>query len=270
MSRNRLIALAEGLLQPLDQRLFRRSLILLALMLPIFTAAAATTGELVCASGENQTMLLELFTSEGCSSCPPAEAWLSRLVDNPKLWTEVVPVAFHVDYWDYLGWKDRFASAQFTQRQQAYVAEWRRPALYTPAFVVNGREAGSTGREQILKRTSARPGILRVEYAGKNSYTVRFTPAAGVTGPFDAHIVCLECGVTVKVTDGENAGRELRHDFLARFWQNTPLRDVEGMATAQMALSDSPAKRGTRRALAAWVTRRGESTSLQATGGWLK
>src|SRR5881394_2772067 len=74
-------------------------------------------------SGE-QVALLELYTSEGCSSCPPAETWLSRLKESPKLWKDFVPVAFHVDYWDYLGWKDPFAAKVYTERQHEYASLW--------------------------------------------------------------------------------------------------------------------------------------------------
>ena len=258
-------------LRPLEQRWVRRSLLLAALLFPLFPSRATTNGTVSCVSGESQTTLLELFTSEGCNSCPPAEAWLSRLVDSPKLWTEIVPVAFHVDYWDYLGWTDRFAAPQFTQHQQIYVAGWRRSGLYTPAFVANGRDAGATGRAQLLERATARPGVLRVEFTGPGGGVVRFTPAAGVTGPFDAHIAWLECGVTVKIARGENAGLELRHDFLARIWQTTPLGDRDGAAVTPLALPNWPAGSGeTRRAVAVWVTRRGAMAPVQATGGWLK
>src|SRR5687768_10063986 len=71
-------------------------------------------------SGPNRTALLELYTSEGCSSCPPAEAWLSRVKSDARLWKEFVPVAFHVDYWDYLGWRDPFGMANYSERQRAY------------------------------------------------------------------------------------------------------------------------------------------------------
>ena len=74
-------------------------------------------------SGVQQTGLLELYTSEGCSSCPPADRWLSSLKDDDGLWQELIPVAFHVDYWDYLGWRDRFAARDFSQRQRRYAAE---------------------------------------------------------------------------------------------------------------------------------------------------
>jgi len=257
-------------LQPLEQRLFRRALLLLPLLIPIFPSAASTNGTLICTSLERQTTLLELFTSEGCNSCPPAEAWLSRLVDHPKLWKEFVPVAFHVDYWDHLGWKDRFALPQFTQRQQAYVAGWQRSGLYTPAFVANGREAGSTGRAKLLEQTNATPGVLAVECLEKSVYAVRFTPAVGMTGPFDAHVAWLECGVTMNIARGENAGHELRHDFLVRRWETAPLRITDGVVAAQMTGPDLLANQdGTRNALAVWVTRHGAATPLQSTGGWL-
>src|SRR5205814_757208 len=80
----------------------------------------ATTFE----SSDAQSSLIELFTSEGCSSCPPAEKWLSALKSSSDLWKKAVPVAFHVDYWDHLGWRDRFAKPEFTSRQQRYAAAW--------------------------------------------------------------------------------------------------------------------------------------------------
>src|ERR1051326_5468046 len=75
-------------------------------------------------SGETQNSLIELFTSEGCSSCPPAEKWLSALKTNQDLWKKTIPVAFHVDYWNHLGWRDRFSKPEFTSRQQRYATEW--------------------------------------------------------------------------------------------------------------------------------------------------
>ena len=89
---------------------------------------------------EKRTALLELYTSEGCSSCPPAEAWLSRIRDSPGLWKEFVPVAFHVDYWDRLGWADRWATIEHSERQRAYAKSWRKDSVYTPGFVLNGSE----------------------------------------------------------------------------------------------------------------------------------
>src|SRR5437867_10582189 len=88
----------------------------------IFQTAAAPIS---FQSQQNRTALLELYTSEGCSSCPPAEAWLSKLKDAPGLWRDFVPIAFHVDYWDSLGWKDPFAIKAYSERQRDYAASWR-------------------------------------------------------------------------------------------------------------------------------------------------
>src|ERR1700743_1102514 len=85
---------------------------------------------LVFQSSGHQTTLLELYTSEGCSSCPPAEAWLSKLKENPGLWSEFVPVAFHVDYWNNLGWRDRWSDGQFSERQRKYAQHWSADNIY--------------------------------------------------------------------------------------------------------------------------------------------
>src|SRR5580698_1073863 len=100
----------------------------------------AETNNVRFQSPPTQTALLELYTSEGCSSCPPAEDWLNRLKSSPGLWTDFVPLAFHVDYWDRLGWSDPWASTSFSDRQRSYTKLWRGHSLYTPGFVLNGKE----------------------------------------------------------------------------------------------------------------------------------
>src|SRR5271163_2312476 len=92
------------------------------------------------ASGPGRVALIELYTSEGCSSCPPADAWLGGLKDKAGLWDEFVPVQFHVNYWDNLGWKDRLATRDFTAREYAYSSAWGSSSVYTPCFVRNGLE----------------------------------------------------------------------------------------------------------------------------------
>ena len=115
----------------------------------IFLLAALRSGEaspdsgqwvLVGSSGPKRIPLIELFSSEGCSSCPPAEKRMAELQNAKGLWTEFVPLSFHVDYWDALGWKDALASPLFTLRQRTYAQEWNSPTVYTPAFVVDGKE----------------------------------------------------------------------------------------------------------------------------------
>src|SRR5271154_4189044 len=104
------------------------------IILASLVSLAASGAPIEFHSPERQVALLELYTSEGCSSCPPAETWLSGLKDAPGLWSNFVPLAFHVDYWDYLGWKDKWANQQFSERQRDYASLWAAKNIYTPEF----------------------------------------------------------------------------------------------------------------------------------------
>src|SRR5438045_9514857 len=110
-------------------------------LMPLLRAAALTSqaADRVFDSDPQKVHLLEVFTSEGCSSCPPAEAWLSKLKSDPRLWKDFVPLAFHVDYWDHLGWRGPFASKEWTARQYRYSAAWQNDGVSTSDFVVDAR-----------------------------------------------------------------------------------------------------------------------------------
>ena len=123
--------------------------LIITLMVAWIAAAGAQTVHLE--SPGPRVSLLELYTSEGCSSCPPADRWISTLRDDPRLWHEVVPVAFHVDYWDYIGWKDRFASPVYGNRQRDYARNRHVGTVYTPGFVLAGKEWRSWFRRPELK-----------------------------------------------------------------------------------------------------------------------
>jgi hypothetical protein len=211
------------------------------------------------ASGAARTNLLELYSSEGCSSCPPAEAWMASLRDAPGLWRDFVPVTFHVAYWDRLGWKDRFASEQFTRRQYAYAAQWRSDSVYTPEFVANGEEWRGP---QSLPPPSAKPaGVLTVDCAPDGRCRVRYEGM----GDFEVSVVRLGAGIVSSVRAGENAGRILHHEFVALGVVTVPL--VDGAAELTVPPAEVPGV--TRQGLAVWLTRRGELTPVQAVGGWL-
>lgn len=211
------------------------------------------------ASAGTRTHLLELYSSEGCSSCPPAEAWLGGLGDAPGLWRDFVPVAFHVVYWDRLGWRDRFARSEFTARQYAYSAAGGGDSVYTPGFVLDGKEWRRTTRPPAASTEAA--GLLSVDWADDGTCRVRFA----ATGDLEVTLVLLGGGIVSAVKAGENDGRTLQHEFVALALRSARLTD----GTAEVKLPASAGAGATRRALAVWVTRRGELTPLQATGGWL-
>lgn len=216
-------------------------------------------------SSEKQAALIELFTSEGCSSCPPAEAWMSQLAKHPRLWRDFVPVAFHVTLWDKLGWKDRFARPEFAQRHRSYSAAWKSGSVYTPAFAVNGRESRSP---QLPGGSGTGAGVLSIAQPSGGSVTLTYAPAAAAAAQWDVHVAMLANGVVSKVGRGENAGRDLRHDFVVVDYAREPMSSDGGTAQARYTLRGNDAA-GSRTALAAWVTRRGDLAPVQATGGWL-
>src|SRR2546429_1375645 len=129
------------------------------LLLVLCAISSAHAADRVLESSAQKAHLIELFTSEGCSSCPPAEAWLSKLKSEPRLWKDFVPLAFHVDYWDHLGWRDPFAAKEWTARQYQYSANWKSESVYTPGFVVDGRELRDPS---IPAPASDKPGVLKL------------------------------------------------------------------------------------------------------------
>jgi hypothetical protein len=224
----------------------------------------AAADPIVFESGPKKVQLLELFTSEGCSSCPPAEASLSRLVNDSRLWREFVPVAFHVDYWDRLGWKDPFASVEWTKRQQIYAENWKAETVYTPEFVLNGREWRSAN---VPSANEGSPGVLKIVKSGDDTLAVNFERSNGTSGEFEVYLARLGFGINVNVRAGENNGRSLRHDFVVL----SLAHDKIGSGRKELHLAPAPQSlsRPERTALAAWVTYAGDITPRQATGGWL-
>lgn len=231
---------------------------------------AAYDAALDLRSGPSQTALVELFTSEGCSSCPPAERWLGGFVDRPELWRDFVPVVWHVDYWDGLGWTDRFATPANTRRQEHYSAVWGSRSIYTPGFVLNGGEwRGWNHMADFTKAAKASAGVLEVKDSGTNRFSVTFIPSSK-GGEFEATVVWLGSDLVSDVKRGENAGYKLRHNFVALRTAITKLQP-DGDSFANTVTLPRPEERDSARlALAAWVTSAGEPIPLQAVGGWAK
>ncbi|CAN5697902.1 hypothetical protein BH09VER1_BH09VER1_04860 [soil metagenome] len=221
-------------------------------------------GTVVFTSGESRSNLLELYTSEGCSSCPPADAWLSAMKDKAGLWKNYVPVAFHVDYWDSLGWPDPYSSPEFTQRQHDYAAAWRADTVYTPEFVLNGAEwrLGRGG----LPVAADKPGILHVTMKDQERVTISFHPTMLAKDPLFVAVAPLGFGIVTDVHGGENRGRTLPHEFVALALLNAPLHKISaGNYEASLTLPEKTA--APIKGLAVWVHAEGTMVPLQATGG---
>jgi hypothetical protein len=155
--------------------------------------------------------VVELYTSEGCNSCPPADRWLSKLKDDPS----IVALAFHVDYWDRLGWKDRFASPAFTARQATEQATNGARFSYTPQVVVDGRDRTDWPRASVASSRPTAPVEVSLAQRG-DRYVATVTPAANTPGRLAAYWAVTEQGHVTAVKAGENEGATLHHDFVVR------------------------------------------------------
>jgi hypothetical protein len=179
-------------------------------------------------SGSTGPVVVELFTSQGCSSCPPADRLLSALGRDPQLAGRVIPLAFHVDYWDYIGWHDPFDSPRWSQRQQEYARAFHSNRIYTPQLVVGGRTecvgsqegevtrrirealaAPPAGRVHLAVEPPTPDGRLRVRVDAKLARTV-------AQGDLDLWVAVWETGLVTPVGAGENAAHTLRNDFVVR------------------------------------------------------
>jgi len=189
--------------------------------------AQAQAGSCAASSGEHTNALVELYTSEGCDSCPPADRWLNDLAKRGT--TTVVPIALHVDYWDYLGWKDPYARSAYAVRQREQARLSGGAVVYTPQVMLGGRDyrrwSDAAAFARDVKTINARPA--------RSTITARWTPGgqetveitAGVTfrDPHEApatvlHVAVYEDGLVSNVKAGENKGRQLRHERVVREW----------------------------------------------------
>jgi len=227
----------------------------------LFTSAfafAAQAADRVFESGPQRVHLIELFTSQGCSSCPPAEAWLSKFKTEPRLWKDFVPLAFHVDYWDRLGWRDPFAAKEWTARQYQYSSNWKTENVYTPGFVLDGREW--QGRS-VPPSSSEKPGVLKFSIVNAK-ISAEFSSANGATKDVDLHVATLGFDLATKVAAGENSGRNLHQDFVVL---SLASEKMSGGKTEMGFTGDSRAG-----AIAAWITAPNQIEPIQVVGGWIR
>ncbi len=218
---------------------------------------------------EQRASLLELYTSEGCSSCPPADRWLSELKNDPRLWKQVVPVAFHVDYWDANGWADRFAFKAAGERQRRYAQYRHIGTVYTPGLVLAGKEWRGWFRRPLLNLGQApRVGRLHLQVDGPQ-LTGNFEFRQNRSADLVLNVARLGFELQTEVRTGENEGRILKHDFVVLAYKQFPMTNQGRRyhVLDQVPVSTTPAPR---LAMAAWVSAGEDPFPIQAVGGWLQ
>jgi hypothetical protein len=183
---------------------------------------SAVAAECTATSAPYRVPLLELYTSEGCDSCPPADRWVSSLRSRGLGGDRLVVLAFHVDYWDRLGWPDRFAQARFTERQRAVNERNRSRVVYTPQLVLNGKDYRRGLRDDVTERVAAisqeRAKVALSLNVAPSESQWRINGQWSGTEPGDARvwIALSENNLATDVRAGENRNKRLQHDFVVR------------------------------------------------------
>jgi len=258
---------------------------------PLVPIAHAAPGECAAKSGPGTAALVELYTSQGCDSCPPADAWLRKLPAAGLAPGAIVPLALHVDYWDYIGWKDPFAQPGFAARQRELAAITRSRVVYTPQVLLAGRDyrgwgggrfaaevravnAAPARSEIALAIAGAQPGAAGAQSgaagaqsgaAGAQLGAAEVRASATVARAEDRadaalYLAVYENGLSNRVTAGENRGATLHHDFVVREWWGPVALDRAGGAE----LARRPARGIANGGVAAFVQSRRTGEVLQA------
>jgi len=213
----------------------RKSLFIAA---ALAAASAGSTYAAACekTSGPGTAAVLELYTSEGCSSCPPADKWLSGAAHTSDA---VVALGFHVDYWDYIGWKDEFGRAAYSARQKEVAAWGKNRVIYTPQVVLNGRDyrewtEGALKRD--LERLNNAPAKAQLHIAlasGGNALAAQVeasVPNAADRNGAALFLALTQSNLVTPVKAGENRGVTLHHDYVVREWIGPIALDASGKA----------------------------------------
>ena len=210
----------------LSKALFKQAAKKISLLVSVVVITApiiSTAAECSAKSGNKSVPLLELYTSEGCRSCPPADKWLSNLKPSPD---KLIPLAFHVDYWDYIGWKDRFSKSEYSDRQRKTAAFGGAGFVYTPQFVLDGHDFKGWGNSRVnevieqQQRLASRAN-LSLNAVAEQDGSITLKTNAETVNPKDAKhadvfVALYENKLVSHVKAGENSGRELEHDYVVR------------------------------------------------------
>ena len=238
----------------------------------LLACAAATAGTAHAAechiTAEGPAVLVELYTSEGCSSCPPADRWLSALESTSAQGVRIIPLSLHVPYWDYIGWRDPFASPRFEKRQREAARLARTTLVYTPQVMVNGRDFRSwqrNGLEPALSAFANMPPRATLTLSARSASGAIDSEVSG-SGPAGTRVVLVryENGLANDVKRGENAGVRLEHDRVVRYWQDLGIIGANGQFAFRHTVPKNPEVRAERSGLTALIEDPARGEILQA------
>ena len=244
-----------------------------AFLLALLACVPAHAGECVARSGGHTAALVELYTSEGCSSCPPADRWLSGLRAQGYAPERVVPLSLHVDYWDYIGWKDPYARREFSLRQRKLTQLQRLALVYTPQVMLQGRDFRAWGTKafhEAVATINARPAKARIELAlrGTGATGLDVEVKAQLLGAREDHaalyLASYQNRLVSQVDAGENRGQLLEHDYVVLEWQGPFAFAADGRLAERRRLPLLPKASAADSGVVAFVQNRRSADVLQA------
>ena len=235
-------------------------------LISVLCVSALSTGvlsnqEITFSSGEKQTTMIELFTSQGCSSCPPAEQWLNSLKNHEALWSQIIPIAFHVDYWDRLGWPDVYADKAYSARQYRHRQQNHIRSVYTPGLVVNGKEWRGWSKGNRFPPPEPNAGVLSCKADSEKVHVSYSRADQNVV----LNVALLGFGIDTDIKRGENRNRTLRQEFVALSHRQYAASNGSWTVT----LPNEKSEHATEYALVVWVSRYPDISPVQATAQWI-
>lgn len=221
-------------------------------------------------SGPQKVRLVELYTSQSCSSCPPAQHWLNQLKQSPKLWKKFIPLSFHVNYWNHLSWKDPFSHQKYSKRQRQYNRVIQK-GVFTPQILIDGRDYKKWRSLVPVPSSDARPGELTGELKVKLSNKTQNASFSFKAQDDYEELTCFAATIklvhTTDVSSGENSGKKLKENFNVTSLKQTKAHKNKRHHTCKIPVNILDQTSNS--ALAFWVAHSKNLKVIQATGGVL-
>lgn len=237
-----------------------------SLILKPLEATGSENESLIAQNTNTRVHLLELYSSESCSSCPPADIWISQFRQHPDLFKNFVPVVFHVDYWNHLDWTDQYSSQPMTKRQIEISNLWPKSQVYTPAFILNGKEWPEWRKNKAADfKFEHTPSKLQLILFRLNGQKIK-VQAKGLNEKlnYTLHFTQLGFDIKTNVTHGENSGQMLKHNFLILNWTSKPVKNNSKLVFDLKNFSKIKSQ-----GVAVWLEEANKPIALQALGSFL-
>ena len=249
-----------------------RNILAVIFLASLISANTFAAGQCSAKSGNETAAVLELYTSEDCSSCPPADKWISSLAPGGYKANQIVPLAFHVDYWDYIGWADRFAKKEFSGRHRGLARGNGSGPVYTPQVFVNGKDIRLAFSNVKLNATlkdinTTKPRADIGLELDTSTSSLGLSASASLANPSDdaqAYLAVYENKLSSNVKAGENRGVKLEHDYVVRELIGPLKFDRQGMLEIKQSVAVQSDWKLKDLGIAAFVQRRDNGETLQA------